>query len=392
MLTSAIWLHARGAVVNAPVVVVGPTPLVNPTTGVTLVPGNDIQSAVNANPAGTTFWLKPGVYTNQAITPKDGNVFWGEYGAILDGSNTVPQAFFSTADNVVIRNLVVRNYHPAFSDGAIRGDWTASTGWINEHLEVTGCFGAGIYVSHESQVRYNYIHHNGQIGLLGWAENAVIENNEIAFNNTNNNDVNNEAGGLKFFHAANVIFRNNNVHNNTGPGVWFDAYNYNGLIEHNTVTDNTNAGIFYEVSYAAVIRYNTVSRNGGTTGSFTRAGIYISSSPDCQVYGNTLDDNAAGIIGQVASRTRSTDPTLDRGPVVCTGLYVHDNTTNLTKGTTGLIDQIGDGAIFSAASNNRFENDHYTVNGISQPFSGAPGAMTWTQWKAAGYDIAGTLS
>jgi parallel beta-helix repeat protein len=394
MLTSALWLHPRGSVDNSqapPPVIVGPAPAFNPTTGITLQPGDNIQSAVNNNPINTTFWLKAGVYQNQSVTPKDGNTFWGEYGTVLDGGNTIQQAFFSTADNVTIKNMEVRNYVPPFSNGAIRGDWNASNGWINEHLDVHNCFGAGIYASHGSQVRYCNIHHNGQIGMLGWAENAIIENNEIAFNNTNNNPGDGEAGGVKIFFAANCIFRLNNVHNNNGVGIWFDIYNYNCTIEHNTSTDNSWAGIMYEISYNGIIRYNTVLRNA-PTGAFTRAGIYISSSPNCEVYGNTLDGNGCGIIGQVASRTRSSDPTFDRGPVVTTGLYVHDNTTNLTHGTTGLIDQLGDGSIFSAASNNRFQNNHYTVNGISKPFSGAPGSMTWTQWQAAGYDINGTLS
>lgn len=371
--------------------VMGPTATLNPTSGVAINPGDNWQTVVNANPAGTTYWIKAGTHTGQSVTPKTGDVYWGEAGAIMDGENTVKKAFFSTADNVTIRNLVVKNYNCDVSDGAIRGDWTESTGWVMEHLEVTGCMGAGIYMSHSSRVSYCNIHHNGQIGLLGWAEDSVLEYSEVAFNNTGGNDPNGEAGGMKFFHAASMTVRNNYVHDNTGPGIWFDAYNYSCTIDGNRVEDNTHAGIFYEISYAGIIRNNTVSRNGGAA-AFTRAGIYVSSSPDCEIYGNTLSDNASGIIGQVASRAQSTDPTLDRGPVVCTGLYVHDNTTNLTKGTSGLVDQIGDGAIFGAGANNRFVANTYTVNGIAKPFSGNGGAKTWVEWQAAGYDVAGTLT
>lgn len=44
---------------------------------------------VDANPGGTTFILKPGLFRMQWITPKDGDVFIGEPGAILNGSKVL---------------------------------------------------------------------------------------------------------------------------------------------------------------------------------------------------------------------------------------------------------------------------------------------------------------
>jgi hypothetical protein len=43
--------------------------------------------AVNAAPEGTTFMPKSGVHRLQTVTPKNGNTFLGEPGAILDGEN-----------------------------------------------------------------------------------------------------------------------------------------------------------------------------------------------------------------------------------------------------------------------------------------------------------------
>ncbi len=48
--------------------------------------GQSIQSAVNANPAGTAFLIKTGIHRNQQVTPKSGNSFVGEEGAILSGA------------------------------------------------------------------------------------------------------------------------------------------------------------------------------------------------------------------------------------------------------------------------------------------------------------------
>lgn len=54
---------------------------------VRLTPSQDIQAVVDRNPAGTTFIFESGVYRlSTMIVPKDGNVFMGKKGAILNGA------------------------------------------------------------------------------------------------------------------------------------------------------------------------------------------------------------------------------------------------------------------------------------------------------------------
>jgi len=53
---------------------------------VTLSPGDNIQAAVAAAPAGTTFTLRSGTYRMQSVQPLDGDVFIGEGTVILNGS------------------------------------------------------------------------------------------------------------------------------------------------------------------------------------------------------------------------------------------------------------------------------------------------------------------
>ncbi len=48
--------------------------------------GSDIQAIVDAHPAQTTYLLRAGVHREQSITPKDGDTFVGEDGAILNGA------------------------------------------------------------------------------------------------------------------------------------------------------------------------------------------------------------------------------------------------------------------------------------------------------------------
>ena len=69
----------------------GPTAIATPSSGaVILSPGDNVQAAVNASPAGSTFIFTPGVYRGVELTSlKDGNTFSGQPGAILNGSIVV---------------------------------------------------------------------------------------------------------------------------------------------------------------------------------------------------------------------------------------------------------------------------------------------------------------
>lgn len=49
-------------------------------------PSNNLQSVVNAYPSGTTYMLTRGVYRMQSVTPKSGDVYVGQSGAVMNGS------------------------------------------------------------------------------------------------------------------------------------------------------------------------------------------------------------------------------------------------------------------------------------------------------------------
>ena len=62
-----------------------------PEGAIDIFPGNDINSIVDNNPEGTTFIIKAGIHRMQEIWPKEGNTFWGESGAILNGSKELTE-------------------------------------------------------------------------------------------------------------------------------------------------------------------------------------------------------------------------------------------------------------------------------------------------------------
>jgi hypothetical protein len=62
------------------------TPAV-PSGAVELSSGDDIQTAINRNPSGTTFYLNAGTYRVLTdLIAKNNDTFMGAYGAVLNGS------------------------------------------------------------------------------------------------------------------------------------------------------------------------------------------------------------------------------------------------------------------------------------------------------------------
>ncbi len=59
------------------------------STSVLINPGTNIQGVVNLYPAGTTFLLKAGIHRLQTIQPRDGDIYLGEVGTILRGSQVL---------------------------------------------------------------------------------------------------------------------------------------------------------------------------------------------------------------------------------------------------------------------------------------------------------------
>ena len=443
-----------------------------PPGAIVLNPGANIQSAVNSYPTGTQFYLNAGVYRMQTITPKSGQRFTGQAGAILNGSKVLtgfaqqgsywvvtgqtqsstaqvgtcrsgypmcsyPQdlffdskplkrvgsqsavvsgtwyfdmtggiiyladnpsghqvelsvasnAFNGSASNVVIESLTVEKYANVAQAGAIAAPSTS--GWIVQNCEVRLNHGAGIRVGNAIQVLNNYVHDNGQIGLLGNGPNMLIQGNEIARNNFAGFAYDWEAGGTKFTQSTNLTIRGNYSHDNIGPGLWTDYDNKYVLYEQNHTAHNLVAGIQHEISFDAIIRNNVVEFEGSRpegSSLWYASGIWIENSSNVEVYGNTVTNCVNGIGGQNANRGSNSAGV----PFLIKNLYVHDNTITQSSGAAGGIvkDGIFDNSIFTSW-NNRWVHNTYKLGTQSAPFSWMNTSMSVSQWQAAGNDING---
>lgn len=363
--------------------VLKPTALTVPAGAIVLKVGQNLQSIVSSKAAGAVFLVKAGVHNRQSIVPKNGMTFIGEPGAVLDGGGATQFAFSGSADNVTISNLEIRNYKPGNQTGAVRGGTSQylTSGWIVEDSEVHHNSTGGIRTGHRMVIRRNYIHHNGQNGISGKGDDILVANNEVAFNGSTQYAAQ-STGGSKFVKTHDLVVRNNDYHDNTENGIWMDLDCINSLIEGNQVIDNTGQGIMMEISYKAVIRNNYVEGNGFGRGRWLYgAGIMISSSPDAEVYGNTVKNNYNGITAVVQDRGSGT-----LGLHHVKNLYVHNNTITMKVAYTGL--GIGgpiSSVYYTPQMNNRFRNNTYNLLlGYGTNYFVWDGKKTLAEWKASG--------
>jgi hypothetical protein len=218
-------------------------------------------------------------------------------------ATVTPSAFATNgARDVSIRGLVVEKYSSPAQRGAIyASEDLGATGWLIEANEVRWNSGVGILIGQGGVVRQNYVHHNGQLGVDANVGEVLIEDNEISHNNTRGFDSSWEAGGLKATLINGIVVRGNYVHHNRGPGLWCDIECRNAIFEDNYVTYNADAGIFYEISFDAVIRNNRLEFNGGGGGPFPStlwfwgAQIQIAGSQQVEVVGNRVLVGAGGV-------------------------------------------------------------------------------------------------
>lgn len=365
------------------------------TAGVPIQPGQSIQAAVNANPAGTTFVIKAGVHSRQSVEPKDGMTFVGENGAVLDGGGIQRFAFGSYgpgARDVTVKNLEIRNYMTPITEGAIQGHNTRD--WVVEGNEIHRNGGFGVTGGPGMKVLRNHAHHNGDAGIHGYkADGMLVEGNEV--------DRNGDAGvqdgtyataaGMKFFKIRDLVVRNNHVHDNGARGIWCDTDCIDVLIEGNRVVENGGFGIWVEISYRTKVLGNHVERNGfddyDGPGWLGGAGIAVSNSPDVEVAHNTLIDNADGIAGMQATGYPSSGA---YGPYQLRNLWVHDNTVVMSHGRNGIATNGGD-AVFDSW-NNRFDRNRYTLKSDPDAFAWKNGTRDPGEWQGYSQDPNGTFN
>jgi parallel beta-helix repeat protein len=308
-----------GAVCDDRAVLDGPAE--GPSGSVVVQPGEDLSVLTGANPAGTVFWLAPGVHTLAdgefaQVVPKDGNTYVGAPGAVLDGRGVNRYAFTQQAANVTIEHLTVTGFVAPNNEGVVNHD--AGDDWTIRHTTIENNAGAGLMIGDGNLVEGNCLRDNGQYGFNAYEPDGVVDvtlrGNEITGNNTDDWESQQPGcgctGGGKFWNTTGAVVEDNYIHHNLSVGLWADGVNSDFLIDGNRIEANHGEGIFYEQSYNATITNNTLIGNalvkGPTNPGFPAGAIYISEAgadprapggqSTLQISGNTFQDNWSGVI------------------------------------------------------------------------------------------------
>ena len=301
----------------------------------------------------------------------------------------------SGGSGVEIRNLTVEKFGNPVQSGAI----SASTGWLIAAVEVRLNHGGGVRMGPRTIVRSSFIHHNGELGIAGGqtdcsrAQGIVLENSELSYNNTAGYNWGWEAGATKWVHTDGLIVRNNYVHDNYGNGLWTDGFNINTVYEGNVVEDNYGAGIEHELGYAAVIRNNEIRGNAFEhpyAAEGYRSGIFIAEARDVEVYGNTVEANAGGIVALQQNRIGDRCEIGLNNEVA--NLSVHDNTIIQATGlAAGLKVTISDPSYYTS-KNNRWAENAYVLDDLNAArFMWQFGFIDADAWRSFGQDQSGAM-
>jgi hypothetical protein len=330
-----------------------------------------------------------------------GSFFW-DYGAneiyLADDPggrqlevSVVAAAAIAGGPGVVIHGLIVEKFGNAVQSGAIQAD----ADWTIVDSEIRLNHGGGVHMGPGTVLRRNYIHHNGQLGIHGGAgpcakaKGMIAEGNEIAYNNAAGYNWGFEGGATKWVNTDGLVVRGNYVHHNYGMGLWTDGANINVLYEDNRVEDNHGMGIDHELGQSAIIRNNEVRRNGFAhpiQGSGWGAGIFIDQSRDVEVYGNVVEDNAAGITAvQEPAGALCGYP---KSEVV--NLHVHDNVVRQPADVAAglkVLNELGV-SYLEPPKNNRWENNTYRLGDPDRGshFYWLDHTITADEWHSHGKD------
>lgn len=314
---------ARGAVTVA-------LPLITRTASATAPAVNTItaslQSLIDATTTGGTLNVPAGIY-RESVTVSRAMTINGA-GAVIDGRNSGGtivrnEWMHISANDVTITGFTMRYAGGGYSDGGI------TTAAYIERLTIDSCdlsyaYNNVIWDGTRDSVLSNCDIHNATHLGLRIAGPAVhtglrnqIVNNRIYDNNiVGEPDPNADAAGMKATGQDDLLVDGNECYGNDASGLWLDVSCLDCTISNNNVHDNTGPGIMDETSTGTTINGNAVWRNGFAESWGWGAGILVSSSKDATVYDNVVAWNQVGI--SVIDQDRGDSPGV-------TGNYVHDN-------------------------------------------------------------------
>src|SRR5215469_16797978 len=209
--------------------------------------------------------------------------------------------FGAAANNVTFQNIIFRHAANPAQHGAVQANASGTSGWLVDHCEFVYNHGAGIELI-SGTISNSHMHINGEEGFAMQGYSITFTSNEVDNNNYAGFNQGFEAGPGKFFGIIGGTVTGNNVHDDSGHGLWVDGSGYNVTITGNTVTNLAPySGIVYELSDVATISNNTLTNTGWRTSPgdpvqfYEPPSIWLAASVNVTVSNNTITTSGNGI-------------------------------------------------------------------------------------------------
>ena len=193
-------------------------------------------------------------------------------------SSNKSRAIQVNSQRVTIQGIGVRRYGTSLPDGAtIRMINTEAT---VRNVEISDNATIGLSISNNNAVadRVSLLRN----GMLGFGVNAgynlKLTNSIVKGNNTQNFKDAPVSGGVKVTRSRGVLLSNNEISGNTSAGFWCDESCYDIKVVHNTVSNNSTAGVQLEISEKAVVANNLFTGNGNS--------VQIMNTGNVKIYNN----------------------------------------------------------------------------------------------------------
>jgi parallel beta-helix repeat protein len=365
-----------------------PPPAQTQATGaVAIAASANAQAVVGAYAPGTTFTIAAGTHANWTMDPKAGDTFVGQAGAVLNGENKTAQAFTSGGNPSAVTiegasttsRMLVENYTDNHTEEATvdAGRGGATTGWKVENLEVANNVAEGIGLGGNKEVAEgNYVHDNGQLGMGGPGVGIVVEDNIVDHNGyhlvvgagVESGGIKIEAGGHNnrgpFTEAnATALVEGNTIEDNaSGPGFHTDCGADGVWLVGNTISDNQQKGVLWEISEYDTATGNTITGNKDP-------GLLVSASWYITATDNTIANNGGAVeLNEFTrSQTAKTNPSCWT-PNTGTNHFTASGNTTTSSGPTG-------GGLASTVAS--FTADKYVG---ASAFNWGNRNLTYAQW------------
>ncbi|MBA3350786.1 MAG: right-handed parallel beta-helix repeat-containing protein [Actinobacteria bacterium] len=172
----------------------------------------------------------------------------------------------------------------------IKGELVSGEGSVLSGFEVSG---GEVGVVCRGVCQNLDVHNNSQAGIHVGSDGVKLLNNYVHDNNLDLNPVTRgnpcwSSGGVHMVVGNNVVVEGNRLIHNGCDGVHADIGMRFGSFRNNVSENNTRFGVFIETSCDQVVEGNTIQNNGS-------AGLYIGNSPRVHVIDNTFGGNGVGI-------------------------------------------------------------------------------------------------